>query len=295
MTVLTKRTARSTAVLALLAVLPAPVAFYASHVAPFRLTVDRAALTIPTDRAGEDVIRVGVLADIQTEHVGDHERAAVERMLALDPDVILIAGDLYQGPESRRVEEEARLGDLLGRLEAPGGVFVVRGDVDFPTGPLGELSGTGIRLLDDEVVRVRVGDRTLRIGGTRLDWRTDSARKVYDELAEAGPEEVVILMAHRPDAVLDLPARARVDLTVAGHTHGGQFALPFVGPLKTNSEVPRDVAAGGLHDVEGNAIYVSSGVGMERNQAPQFRFLVPPSIGLVEVGDGSGQPGENGP
>lgn len=294
MAVLARRTARSTAVLALVALLPAPLGFYATHVAPFRLTVDRAALAIPADRGGHDQIRIGVLADIQTARVGAHERAAVDRLLALEPDVILITGDFYQGPESRRVAEEAELADLLARLHAPGGVFAVRGDVDFESGPLGELAGTGIQLLDDEVVRVRAGDRNLLIGGTKLDWRSGAAREVYDELAAADREAVVILMAHRPDVVLDLPADARVDLAVAGHTHGGQVTLPFVGPLMTMSEVPRAVAAGGLHEIEGNAVYVSSGVGMERNQAPQLRFRAPPSIGLIEVGDGPEPPRKGG-
>jgi predicted MPP superfamily phosphohydrolase len=48
--------------------------------------------------------------------------------------------------------------------------------------------------------------------------------------------------------------------------------------------VPREVGAGGLHEVAGNPIYVSTGVGMERGQAPQVRFLVPPSIGVLELG-----------
>jgi hypothetical protein len=43
------------------------------------------------------------------------------------------------------------------------------------------------------------------------------------------------------------------------------------------------VAAGGLHELHGNAIYVGSGVGMERAQAPQVRLFTRPSVGLVEL------------
>ena len=70
---------------------------------------------------------------------------------------------------------------------------------------------------------------------------------------------------------------------MAGHTHGGQVQLPGVGPLMTMSHVPRAVAAGGLHQVDGNPIYVSTGVGREQQGAPQIRFLAPPSIALLTL------------
>ena len=84
--------------------------------------------------------------------------------------------------------------------------------------------------------------------------------------------------------MLQLPADSGIDLVVAGHTHGGQVALPMFGPPLTLSAVPRQVGAGGLHEVRGNPIYVSTGVGMERGQAPQLRFGVRPSVAVLEVG-----------
>jgi predicted MPP superfamily phosphohydrolase len=94
---------------------------------------------------------------------------------------------------------------------------------------------------------------------------------------------VRILLAHRPDAVLDLDHRSRIDLTVAGHTHGGQVVLPGFGPLMTMSDVPRAAGRGGLHRIDGNAIYVSTGVGLERAQSPQVRLFSRPSIGVLEL------------
>jgi hypothetical protein len=94
----------------------------------------------------------------------------------------------------------------------------------------------------------------------------------------------------RPDVALGLRPGSRIDLVVAGHTHGGQVVLPGFGPPMTLSHVPRAVAAGGLHDLGGNAIYVSRGVGCERGQAPRIRFLCPPEVSLLEVGASAGQP-----
>jgi predicted MPP superfamily phosphohydrolase len=77
-------------------------------------------------------------------------------------------------------------------------------------------------------------------------------------------------------------AAVPVDLALAGHTHGGQVVLPFVGALYTKTSLPRAYASG-LHDFGGILVNVSAGVGMERGTAPQIRFLCPPEISVIDV------------
>jgi predicted MPP superfamily phosphohydrolase len=266
--------------------LPVPVGVYATHVEPNRLRVDHHVVAVDPARAGDDEVRIAVLADLQTNHVGDHERRAVDEVLGAEPDVILLPGDLFQGTAPELDDQLAALRALLGRLEAPQGVYFVRGDVDGGGHADRILEGTGIEVLDDEVAEVPVGDRTLRIGGTSLDFASERADAVRTDLQRTPVDgAVTILLSHRPDTVLEVPEPSRVDLTVAGHTHGGQVVLPVVGPLLTFSDVPGDVARGGLHRIDGNAIYVSPGVGLERGQAPQVRFLSRPAVGILTLRD----------
>ena len=91
-----------------------------------------------------------------------------------------------------------------------------------------------------------------------------------------------IVFGHQPDYVIPLSAATRVDLALAGHTHGGQVALPLFGPPYTSSPLPRRYA-GDLHDYHGTLLHVSRGVGMERGPAPQMRFLVPPEICVLDL------------
>jgi predicted MPP superfamily phosphohydrolase len=254
--------------------LPAPFGFYATHIEPNRLRVERVAVAVDAERAGDDDVRIAVLADLQTNHVGDHERRAVDEILAAEPDVILVPGDLFQGSDDELDGEVEAMRALLGRLEAPHGVFFVRGDVDGGGHADRVLEGTGIEILDDEVAEVEVGDRTLRIGGTTLDYGGEDAEAVRADLQGTPTDEAVtILVSHRPDTVLQLPGEARVDLTVAGHTHGGQVVVPCA------------VARGGLHEIDGNPIYVSPGVGLEREHAPQVRFLSRPTVAVLTLRD----------
>jgi predicted MPP superfamily phosphohydrolase len=129
-----------------------------------------------------------------------------------------------------------------------------------------------------------VGDRRLVLGGHARDYGTDAAEATRGSLVDAsGGDAITVLLAHRPDTVLNLPPSSGVDLTVAGHTHGGQVVVPGFGPLITMSQVPRAVAEGGLHEIDGNRIYVSPGVGMERRQAPQVRLFSPPTIAVLTL------------
>lgn len=279
------RLGRVLTALAVLSLFAAPLGFYTSHVEPYAVTVQRVAQPLPADRAGEDVVRVGVLTDLQTTHIGAYERRAVRLLNAAEPDLVLIGGDLFQGSPRQLHDNRDALRDLFTGLDAPGGVYVVEGDTDDAQ-TLEELfAGTSVTYLWNQVVETHVGDRTVRIAGLGNNRGRDYrfGMNAIGQLTAAPPTTVTIALGHRPDWVFDMPD-GLVDLVVAGHTHGGQVQLPAIGPLMTLTDVPRDVAAGGLHEVGGTPIYVSHGVGREQQGAPQIRFLAPPNVGLIELG-----------
>lgn len=276
----------------LLTILPLaflPVAGYARWIEPYDLRLETSRIPIDSARVGDSSLRIVVLADLQTDEVGDYEREAIDLVLAQQPDLILIPGDLYHGNGYRFEQVREELRDQLARLKAPGGVWFVRGDVDpeHRIGPL--LEGTGIRRLRNEIVRLELKGRKIALCGVDRDEFSERSRRLIGELESLpGDEEIRILMAHHPDVVTQLSADSRVDLTVAGHTHGGQVVIPFFGPPITLSSLPRDVASGGSHLLDGNRLYLSRGVGHERTQAPRIRFLSPPelSVLILEGGDG---------
>ena len=139
-----------------------------------------------------------------------------------------------------------------------------------------------IATLYDE--HVAPGESDLAIAGLRLAYWTPDARHAARALENSsGTRDVRILLAHRPDAALMLHPGTRVDLTVAGHTHGGQVQLPLVGPPTIASKLPRHVGAGGLHELQDRRIYVSRGVGVERAQAPRLRLGAVPEVSVISL------------
>ncbi|HVP11750.1 MAG TPA: metallophosphoesterase [Phycisphaerae bacterium] len=278
------RVATSVCYAAAIALLMAPLGAYATYVEPHRLKLETPVMPLPPQRSGTSPIRIGILADIQTDHVTEYEVSAVKRLMAERPDIILLPGDLFQNPWTGASGETAAMHDLLCRLNAPAGAYIVPGDVDHSPQFDAMLAGTPVKVLRNTIVRFTANDRRITLGGVELDCFSPAALDTMRQLETApGDEDIRILLSHRPDAVLELARHSRIDLVVSGHTHGGQVVIPWFGPPITLSRVPRDIARGGLHDFNGDNIYISRGVGSERGQSPMLRLNCPPEITLLTL------------
>ena len=272
--------------------------YYMTYVAPFDLEVTHTTLrlsprgpAVPGAQSTQQAapgrpLRIGLLADLQAARITDYERRAVAALMAEEPDLILLSGDIiHQMDRAAYVEAIPEFRDLLGTLNAPAGVYFVRGNTD-PKGiePL-LFEGTGILGLRDQIVSIPFGASSITLGGLALaHHKLPKGKEVMQTLATpSGEGDIRLLLTHLPDPVLFLPENSAIDLVLAGHTHGGQVQLPFFGPPITLSQVPREVAAGGLHSHRGNAIYVSRGIGVERAQAPRMRLLARPEVSLITL------------
>lgn len=280
------RLSRPTAGLMLLTLCLPGVGYYGTWVEPFDLRLEQHEFKLAQGRIGGAPVRLAVMADLQSARVTEYEELAVQRLMETEPDLILIPGDIIH-LESRAqyaaVVPEFRA--LLAKLHAPGGVYYVRGNTDFRDFEELLFEGTDVVALRDELVRVSIGGSKIVVAGLELGHHQNPLGQALLEELERVPQqqEIRVLMSHLPDALLSLPVSSRVDLVVAGHTHGGQVQVPFFGPPITLSKVPRHIAGGGPHSWQGNSIYVSRGIGVERAQAPRVRFGAPPEISLLTL------------
>ncbi len=278
-----RRLANLNYALLILGLLPAALGWYATHVVPDQLTTDRQTIVL-ADVA--QPIRVAVISDLQTPNIGQHELDAVALAVASEPHLVLIPGDLWAASPATFEAMRPDLVDILETLlDATHHVVMVVGDTDNLVGLQGLADETGAVLLANEIWEHDVAGQQIVIAGTTLPLgpRSSIDESLLDQIQSIPDDQLTILLSHRPDVALGLDDSVPVDLIVAGHTHGGQVALPGLGPLVTFSDVPRSAAAGGASVVEGRALYVSSGVGLERGQAPQVRFGVAPEVGILEL------------
>jgi len=253
---------------------------------PAALTVDERTLELPW--RGRGSLRIAVLTDL---HVGSpfngiaKLRDAVARTNAADPDIICILGDLViQGVAGGSFVPPEAIAAELKPLKAHGGVFAVLGNHDAwldHRRVRDALQQNGIRVLEEDAASIATRAGPIWIAGVSDFWtgRHDIRAALAAVHDDGAP---VILLTHNPDIFVDVPAR--VTLTLAGHTHGGQVRLPFIGPPIVPSRFGQRFAAG--HVVEGGRhLFVATGVG---TSILPVRFRVPPAIALLTLQEARG-------
>ncbi|TVY02241.1 metallophosphoesterase [Cohnella terricola] len=172
--------------------------------------------------------KVAVASDI---HLGNvvgrkHLRRLVGRMNAMNPDLILLPGDVIDDSIEPFIRN--RMGELLGQLRAAHGVYAVLGNHEYYGGHIeryvAEMNKLGIRVLQDEVAEI---DGALYVAG-RKDKTAEAAGSngriaVGELIRELDHSKPILLMDHQPTKFAEA-AEAGADVMLSGHTHRGQFA-----------------------------------------------------------------------
>jgi uncharacterized protein len=251
-------------------------------VEPRSLTNENYEITLPGWSAACDGVRVAVLADL---HVGSpfNGPSKLRRIRELtqraQPDLILLAGDyVIHGVTGGRFVAPEVIASELRSLTAPFGVWAVLGNHDWwldAPRVKRALESVGIPVLEDSAVSVGRGACRFWVAGISDFW--EGRHDVAQALTRVPDSEAVIAFTHNPDVFPMIPAR--VSLTIAGHTHGGQVYVPLVGRPVVPSNYAQRYAVG--HIVEQNRhLFVSAGLG---TSILPVRFLVPPEISILTL------------
>lgn len=149
----------------------------------------------------------------------------VQRINALEPDLILIPGDIIDGA----VQDRRPIIDLLLLLKAKYGVFISTGNHEYYSGYLPwrkYFEEGGFTSLDNKVITLfdAQGKALLNLAGltdaaaARFNLPLPDIKGVTSALDTSAPS---IVLAHRPQYATPLAASGKVDLVLSGHTHGG--------------------------------------------------------------------------
>jgi uncharacterized protein len=227
-------------------------------------------LTIESEKI-KNPMTIVIVTDV---HLGriigkDVVRTMARRINALQPDLILIGGDLFDESLYSVIREND--GDYLMILYAPLGVYAVTGNHEYIGGvdeAVSYMKNHRIRVLRDELVQVG----QIYLAGRediRVERMNNAKRKSLDEiLSSYKNDKPLLVLDHQPVAVHDSIAHKAL-LHLSGHTHHGQFwplgiFLPYMFEYSK-----------GYSKVEDTNVYVSAGHG---TWGPPVRILSTPEI-----------------
>lgn len=260
---------------------------------PARILVERGALRVRTYQLGASAattsppLRIAFLADVQQDAHTDAARVreVYARVNGLQPDLVLSGGDwINAGPE--HITEAAA---AAGTLQSRRGTFSVRGDHEHfayvdRARSVAEVERAmrrhGVAMLSNEVRWFEHHGK--RIAVVFIDYtylhRTDGA--LLDALvARAADADYAIAVTHQLDAALAARLEGKVDLVLAGHTHGGQVN-PVIGLWHVPLARIETAFVDGRYARGPTTIIVTAGIGYS---LLPIRYAAPGSVELIEL------------
>jgi predicted MPP superfamily phosphohydrolase len=231
-----------------------------------RVTLER----LPKALSGTKIVQ---LSDV---HIGPTlGREFLEHIVstsnALEPDLVVITGDLVDGT----VESIGELCAPLAQLRARHGVFFVTGNHEYYSGALDwcrHLPNLGVRVLRNECVSIGTEEHSFDLAGIDDHHAEQFGHGHGADLARAvqgrDPARSLVLLAHQPRQAMEAEQHG-VELQLSGHTHGGQI-WPFNYLVKLQQPI-----VAGLGRVGRTQVYVNSGTGY---WGPPMRLGTVPEI-----------------
>lgn len=233
---------------------------------------------LPPDLEGLKILH---LSDIHLRHyVTLNDLAEVlSQAEQFAPDLVFVTGDIA---DDLRLLPDAL--SIISNLNPPLGAFASLGNHEYFRGVTTVrriFDRSPIPLLVNEGVRIAVGSSSVFVGGIddpRFLGVKDIAffkRTINQTLTYAGGGDFLALMSHRPDG-LDYASEVGIDLTLAGHTHGGQIGMMNRSLFEA---VWPERYLWGHYQLKQSHLYTSSGIG---HWFP-FRLGCPPEAPVIEL------------
>lgn len=198
----------------------------------------------------------------------------VTRVNAVGADCVVVTGDLVDGPAAHFAREL----EPLRRLVARDGAWCITGNHELYSGPhawLPVFEAVGLTVLGNRRVALGRGTGAFDLVGThdRQGAMVGLPEDLEQALAGRDPARPAVLLAHTPTTFGDA-ARCGVDLTLSGHTHGGQ-----IWPFNYLVRLVMPYVAG-LYRLGASQLYVSRGTGF---WGPPMRLFAPSEITAITI------------
>ncbi|MFI3249480.1 MAG: metallophosphoesterase [Eubacteriales bacterium] len=220
-------------------------------------------------------ICIALVADLHGCYYGKQQKTLINAINDANPDVILLAGDLFDDGISYQNAEIF----LAGIAEYP--TYYVTGNHEYWSHEveviLDIVESYGVAILDGEQDLFEINGEAIAIAGISDPDKalcTQDKTPFSDELAELGgninEELYTILLSHRPERIEEY-LQYPFDLALSGHAHGGQWRIPFHinGVFAPNQGIFPQYA-GGLYQFEDMNFIVSRGLARESTLVPRI-------------------------
>jgi len=229
--------------------------------------------------------RIAQVSDLHNADFGSDNALLLELLAKEKPHLIALTGDLI---DSRNTDMELAL-SFVGKAVEIAPVYYVPGNHEARVPEeyrrlKAGLETLGVTVLEDRGVVLSEGEDVIRLIGLsdpNFFSGEDPAGRAEERLSALMGEEDVytVLLAHRPELFTSYAAWG-VDLTLSGHTHGGQVRLPLLGAILAPDQGLLPEYDRGQFELGQSSMVISMGLG---NSVLPLRFWCPPEVVVVQL------------
>lgn len=229
-------------------------------------------------------IRLALVTDLHSCDYGEGQADLLEAIAAQAPDAVLLGGDIIDD-DIPREKGELFVTEVSKRYPT----FYVSGNHEFRTDDMAGikefLRSAGATVLEGDCIPLTVGGQTIQLCGVD-DPEGIGQRAMELQLAQAAaqadPDQLTVLLSHRPELIDLYRSFGSFDLILSGHAHGGQWRIPGLmnGLLAPNQGLFPDYA-GGRYEFPDCTFLVSRGLARESTRIP--RLFNPPELVIIDI------------
>lgn len=204
----------------------------------------------------------------------------VKKINEIKPDIVVLTGDLVNINISD--EKANELKEILSKIDTTIGKYAIKGNHDYQYKNWEDIiSGSGFIDLNDTFEIIYGNNSNIMISGVSTNLYDNN--NINDKLTlskqylENNNINYKILLIHEPDYIDDINDIS-YDLILAGHSHNGQFRLPFIGAIYTPKGAKKYYKE--YYKIENSELYISSGLG---TSSINIRLFNKPSFNLYRL------------
>ncbi|MDF2841255.1 MAG: putative phosphohydrolase [Clostridia bacterium] len=219
------------------------------------------------------------ISDVHNKRSVNSNKQLQQLVKRAQPDIVVITGDLIDD-NTKSLQNVYELVEAIAAINPR--IYFVTGNHEWRGGLAGELkkglAARGVVVMDNQNAIVNTTNSSINLCGV-ADW-TSGEMDLNSALQGVDDKIYTVMLAHDPWIIYDYEDFVP-DLTLSGHTHGGQVRLPFVGAVVAPGQKLFPDLDKGLYNMKQNKLlYIDSGVG---TSVFPIRFLNRSQVTLITI------------
>lgn len=261
------------------------IIIYARYIGTMGLTTKEYTIIDKNIPKGFDGLKIVHFSDIHYNRAITLKKieSIVKEINLIKPDIVVFTGDLLDKDAILTNTDYDELGKILKKINAPSGKYAILGNHDYEKeeeNAIKILKNSNFTYLENtyDIIYDKYGNKVFIGGIGSVIQNKDDIDKALNSLSNKDNISYKIILIHEPDIADEIATGYKINLILAGHSHGGQIRLPLIGALYTPPYAKK--YQNEYYKINDCNLYISTGIGVS---TINYRLWDKPSINFYRI------------